>query len=369
MRTIYLTFIAFLLAFSSLAQSGKSSDRIDIHGFDKAFELEKLLTPIDIQGEIWQAHAMSSNGEYVFIVSAKEVPVIKSYRLRDGKYMGGLGSIGGGPGEFISINRSGFGVRKDQLVVQGRKYVRIYNLIAEEDNLGFELDKEFKIPGELGILNRAFLLNDNTLAAKVIFSPKEFITFKLNESEVGESKDVGNFGDYPNLYPDIPSKAYHHLYQGGTGYSQDGKFLAKIYSSVPLIRVFDLGDGAYTDIELKPKNEQISKLVPDQRGRSIANGIEMFNYQGNVEMSNDLVVSDYQENIFKKVAMTDQGNIQLVPQTDRFLLVFSIEGELLAKLLPPDWFRKFVLTPDSKMIVFHPEIENQLFVVDLNQFR
>lgn len=369
MRTSYITLITLLSAFSSLAQSDKPAERIDIHGFGKELELQKFLEPTDIQGEIWQAQAMSTDGEHIFIVSDKEASPIKAYRLSDGKYMGGVGSIGGGPGEFLSINRSGFGVRKNQLLIQGRRYIRIYNLTADEDKLDFELDKEFKIPGELGILNRAFLLNDNELAAKVMSSPKEFITFRLNEGEAGETTMQRDFGDYPSLYPEIPDKAYHHLYQGGTGYSWDGKYLSKIYSSFPRIRVFDLKDGAYTDIDLKPENEQISKIVPHQRGTSIANGIEMLNYQRNVEMSSDLVVSDYQESTLKKVAMTNRGNIELIPLSDRFLLVFTREGELLVKLLPPDWFRSFVLTPDNKMIVFHPEIEDQLFMVDLNQFR
>lgn len=367
MRHIYLTLFVLLISSLSFAQSGKP---IDVHGFNKEFELEKLLSPIDIQGEIWQAHTMASDGEYVFVVNDKEVPPIKSYRLADGKYMGGFGSIGGGPGEFVAINRSGFGVRKGQIVVQGRKYIRIFDLAEKGDKLDFQLANEIKIPGELGILNSGFLLNDNVLAAAVMFSPKEFVTFRVKGSEMGESKDVGGFGDYPNLYPEIPVTAYYHLYRGISDYSHDGKLLVKAYSNFPKIRVFGLRDGSFTDIELAPENEQISKLIPDERGKSIANGIDMFRYQGQVKLSKDFIVSDYQEKILKKVNRSaGGGNLESVPQTDRFLLVFNRAGELLVKLSPPDWFGQFVLTPDNKMILFHPEIENQLFVVDLSQFK
>lgn len=369
MRTIYSFLTITLFTISSFAQNDKSSDKIDVHGFSKVFELEKLLTPIDIQGEIWQAHAMSSDSEYVFIVNDKEVPPIKSYRLKDGKFMGGLGSIGGGPGEFISINRSGFGVRKDKLIVQGRKYVRMYKVIAENDRLGFQVEREIKIPAELGILNKGFLLNDYELAGAAMFSPKEFVTFRIKGSEMGESKNVGAFGDYPNLHPDIPSTAYYHLYQGDSQSSHDGNILVKAYSNFPKIRVFDLSDGSFNDIELKPKNEQITKLVPDQRGKSIANGLDMFKYLSQVGVSQDLILADYQERTLERVASTSQGNVQLVPQTDRFLLVFNNEGELLAKLSPPEWFQKFTLTPDNRMVLFHPEIEDKLFMIDLNQFR
>ena len=333
------------------------------------YELEKLLTPIDIQGQIFQAHAMASDGKYFFVTNDKEVPPIKSYRLSDGKFMGGFGSIGGGPGEFTMLNRSGFGVRKDKLIVQGRKYVRIYKLNPQGDELDIQLEQEFRIPGEVGILNRAFLLNDDVLAGAVGFSPKQFITFRLGGGEMGDSKDIGALGDYPNLHPNIPSKTYYQVYQGGSDYSQDGKLLTRIYSSFPLIRVYSLSGGTYNDIELKPKNEQVAKLIPHKDGMNIVNSMDMFRYQGNVEMSNDLLVIDYQEKLYKKVAMTEMGNLKSIPQTDRFLLLFSLEGELLAKFTPPDWFQKFILTPDNKMITFHPEIENQLFVADLEQFR
>lgn len=368
MRTIYFFLTITLFSISSLAQSGKSPDKIDVHGFAKVFELENLLKPISIQGEIWQAHAMASDDEYVFVVNDKEVPPIKSYRLKDGKFMGGFGSIGGGPGEFFALNRSGFGVRKEQLVVQGRKYIRIFNLVEKEDKLVFDQVNEIKVPAEIGLLNQGFLLNDNELAARVNFSPKEFITLKLKPNDKEREQVSGDFGDYPNYYPDIPITAYYHLYMGSTDNSHDGKFLVKAYSKVPLLRIFDLSNGSFKDIELEPENEQISKLIPDQRGKSIANGIDMFSYQKQVKISKNFIVSDYQESITQMVKATSQGNARSVPQTDRFLLVFSRAGELMAKLTPPEWFQKFTLTPDSRMVLFHPEIENKVFMIDLNQF-
>lgn len=365
MRSIAIFLLTTFITMSTYSQSNK----VDVHGFDKVYELEKLLSPINIQGEIWQAHAMASDGEYLFVVNDKEVPPIKSYRLADGKYMGGFGSVGGGPGEFVAINRSGFGVRKDKLIVQGRKYIRIFNLVVKGDKLDFQLEDEIRIPKELGILNQSFLLNDYELAARVMFSPKEFITLKLKPNDKEREQATGDFGDYPNYYPDIPNNAYHHLYWGRTDYSHDGKFLVKAYSKFPLLRVFDLSNGSFNDIELEPKSEQISKLIPDQRGKSIANGIDMFSYQKQVKISKDFILSDYQESITEMVKATEQGNARSVPQTDRFLLLFSIEGELLAKFTPPDWFQKYILTPDNKLILFHPEIENQLFTLDLNQFK
>lgn len=350
---------------SSIAQSNK----IDVHGFKKEYELEKLLNPIDIQGQIWQAHAMASDGEHVFVVNDKEVPPIKSYRLSDGKFMGGFGSIGGGPGEFVAFNRSGFGIRKEQLVVQGRKYIRIFDIKEKSEELDFQLYKEVKIPGEFGILNHGFMLNDNEVAGGIMFSPKDFVTIKLSGLNKEVSQETGHFGDYPNIHPEIPTTALHHLYYGNTAYAHDGNFLVKAYSRFPMLRVFDLRDGSYQDLELEPKNKQVTKVVPDKRDMSIGNSLDMFSYQGQVKISDDFIVSDYQETIYKKVAMTERGNLESVPQTDKYLLVIKRTGELLAKLSPPEWFQRFILTPENKMILFHPEIENKLFVVDLEQFR
>ena len=134
MRSFSLFLLTTVLSLSTFAQS----DKVDVHGFKNEYELEKFLTPIDIQGQIFQAHAMASDGKYFFVTNDKEVPPIKSYRLSDGKFMGGFGSIGGGPGEFTILNRSGFGIRKGQLVVQGRKYVRIYDLVEKKDKLDFD---------------------------------------------------------------------------------------------------------------------------------------------------------------------------------------------------------------------------------------
>lgn len=363
MRLIYLSGITLLIAFSGFAQN-----RIDIHGFSNELELEKLLNPIDILGEIWQVHAMDSDGKYLFVLYDKETPVIKAYRLKDGKYMGGVGSKGGGPGEFTSFNRSGFGLRKGQMIVQGRKYVRIYDIADSGDKLEFGVEKEVRIPGELGILNKGFLLNQDRLGGSVKFSTKEFITLGLDTGKGGGNDQIGDFGNYPRFYPDIPGSAYYDLYRGSTDYSHDGRFLVKAYSKVPLIRVFNLADGSTIDIELIPENEQISRLIPDKRGKSITNSLDMFSYQRRVKVSDDFIVSDYQEAIYERTEMTAQGNLERIPKTDRVLLIFSRKGELLAKLLPPDWLERFTITPDNKMLIFHPEIENQLFTVDLSQF-
>ena len=356
-----------LLVFSSAL----GQQPIDVHNFKKTLNLEDHLKPIEVQDEILLAHAMASDGEHILVLNDKEVPPIKAYRLKDGKYMGGFGSIGGGPGEFNMINGSSFGVRKGQIIVQGQKYLRIYNIKPDANKIDFQLASETKIPVELGIINRGFLLEDDVYAASIMGSPKNFVSFKISSPNLPQMEvqtSINDFGDYPNSYPDIPSTAYHHLYTGSLDYDYDGETLVVAYGKVPQIRVFDLPSGLFRDIEIKPNHQQIEKLIPDPRGRSIANGIEMTGYQSRVKIGRNFIVTEYQESKSEKTATSAMGNMRTVPLTDKMFLVFNKKGELIIKLTPPEWFEKYIITPDDRMILFHPEIADQLFVLDLNQF-
>ncbi|MFY0594544.1 hypothetical protein [Roseivirga sp.] len=366
-RPIALQFCVFLFSLSVFAQ--KSKEVVNVQDFDREHELEKILTTININGEIWQAHNMSSNGQYIFVLNADEVPPVKSYRLSDGEFMGGFASKGGGPGEFQMFNPSGFGIRKGQLMIQGLKYVRIYDIVDGKEKVDLKLSFEFKAPPALGIINQGFFVDDNTLAGAVEFKPKEFVTFNIRPETEENYEPDGDFGDYPSLYPDIPNTAYHHLYAGMSSYSGDGRFLAKAYMNFPMIRLFELPSGAYTDINFEAKNQQASKIVADKAGMSIRNSFGLYSYQDNVKMSENLIVSHYRESLAEKITTNGVSSYQWISQAEPFLLVFNLKGKLLAKLSLPDWFQSYTLTPDGRMIVFHPEIENKLFITDLKQFK
>lgn len=366
MRQTFLVTLLFLPFCISQAQKAP----IDVHGFNKTLQLEELLTPIDLQSEIFLIQRVTSDDKHLFVFNEKESPVIKAYRLSDGKYVGGFGSMGQGPGEFDGFNRGAFNARKGQLVTQDQKYVRVYDVLESEKQLEFEKVVETRMPEEVGIVNQGFLINEGLYAGSIMFTEKDFISFSVSSMSVEvQNESIGNFGDYPQEYPDIPSTAYHHLYQGGSSYAYDGDALVRRYSRVPMLRLFSLPSGDYHDIYLKPKNTQIKNLETDSREMSIANGIEMIGYLSNTGLGRDIIVSQYQESKYRKVAMTERGNMERVPLTDKFLLVFSREGELLAKLTPPEWMEQYHVTPDNRLIVFHPEISDQLFIVDLNQFK
>ena len=366
MRIQALTFSLVLIINICHAQKGP----IDVHAFDKVFQLEELLEPVDLQSEIFLVQRATSDDEYLYVFNDKESPVIKAYRLEDGEYLGGFGTVGKGPGEFDRFNRGSFNARKGQLVTQDRKYVRIYNIVKSSDQLKFEKVLEVRMPEELGIVNQGILVNDGLYAGSIMFTSKDFVSFPIsNLSKEIRNETIGDFGDYPQEYPDIPTTAYHHLYQGGSTYAYDGDALVRYYSMVPMLRFFSLPDGEYYDIHVEPKNAQIKNLKPDPRGKSIENGIQMVGYFSNTKIGRNVIISEYQERKYRRVAMTERGNLERVPLTEKFLLVFSRKGELLAKLSPPDWLEKFHVTPDNRLIVFHPEISDQLFTVDLNQFR
>ncbi len=366
MRNATLLILSLFIFSSVFAQSKSSTEPIDVHGFNKVYDLEKLFEPITLESEILLVQGVTSDEKNLYVFNGKEVPIIKAFRLSDGKYMGGFGREGQGPGEYDPFFASSFNARNNQIITQDFKYVRIHQVEESNGTLEFKKIKEVRLPAEIDILNRGILITDNIYGGSIMFTEKDFVTFDLTKQGEQELKD---FGDYPSLYPEIPFTAYHHLYQGNSSYAYDGKTLLRYYSRAPIIRLFDLPSGEYLDVNLKPKNEQIKNLKTDPRDKSIANGIEMISYLSNGKLGQNRFVVLYQESNFKRVAMTDRGNLERVPLTDSTILVFSREGQLLAKLTPPDWLGLYHVTPDDRLIVFHPEIADKLFTVDLKQFK
>jgi len=348
MRFVTLTFSLLLIVGISKAQKAP----IDVHGFNKTFQLEELLTPINLQSDIFMVQGVTSDEKHLYVYNSKETPIVKAYRLNDGKYMGGFGTLGQGPREFHPfLFSSSFNARKGQIVTQDRKYVRIFNVKESADELTFEMVKEVRIPTELDIVNQGILLKDDLYAGSIMFTEKDFVTFPLTDmSQEVRNNSIGNFGDYPQEYPEIPFKAYHHLYQGNSSYAYEGDALVRYYSNIPLLRLFNLPDGTYRDIRLKPKHAQIKKLIPDSREMSIQNGIDMVGYFSNAKLGEAFIVADYLERKYKKVEMTERGNMERVPLSDRFLLVFNKEGDLLAKRAPPDWVGWYHVTSGDQLI-------------------
>ncbi|NVK82945.1 MAG: hypothetical protein HWE21_01415 [Cytophagia bacterium] len=367
MRQTILAILLFLPFCISQAQQAP----IDVHGFNKTLQLEELLTPIDLQSDILMVQGVTSDDKYLYVYNRKETPIVKAYRLTDGMYMGGFGSIGKGPGEYDPfLFSSSFNARNGQIITQDMKYVRILNVKESADRLSFEMVKEVRMPPEWDIVNQGILLKDDLYAGSIMFTEKDFVTFPLSDMSLEERNSrVGSFGDFPQEYPDVPFNVYHELYQGMSSFAYNGNALVRYYSRLPMLRLFRLPSGDYLDIPFKPKNAQIKNVKLNKSGRGIENGLDMINYFSNVQMGREFIVASYQEGKYRRVAMTGMGNLERVPLTDKYVLVLSTEGELLAKLTPPEWMGWFHVTPKDQLIVFHPEISDQLFMVDLNQFK
>ena len=359
---IFLTLLIFIVYQPGFSQNRKA-EAIDVHGFKKVIPLVEVLRARPLESEIFLINGITSDSKYMYIHSRKEQPIVKAYRIKDGKYMGGFGTIGQGPGEYQRFNASSFNARNGQLITQDSKYVRIFSIVESGDQLEFKKVLEQRLPREIGTVNQGFLVDDGNYAGSIMFTEKDFILFSLTDNLEAE---ISGFGDYPNLYPDIPSTAYHHLYQGSSSYGYEGMVLARFYNRVPLIRVFNLPKGDYLDIPIKPKHQQIDKIVPDPRGRSISNGMQMIAYLSRTKLSKDFIVATYEERTFKKVAMTEKGNMESIPLTDKVLLVINRNGKLLAKLSPPDWMETFHITPENLFITFHPEEADKFYTLDLN---
>ena len=361
MRYKHLSFLLVYVILSCVSKSDnlEKSEKI-ILSFSTELSLEDYLDTVSLNSDILQIHALAVSNEYFFILDDKGTPVIKAYSLDDGQFLGGMGVLGSGPGEFQMINRSGFGYRKGQLIVQGLRYMRSYDLIENDGRLSFVNDLESRIPGEMTTANSGFMVSDSRFAGVMNFSEVPYTVFAMGKDT------VESFGEYPDLYPDIPIGAYHHLYHAHNSASPNGVFLSEAYLNFPLLAIYNLESGKKKYFEVATDKPQKQDIQADERGRSIRNSFDLYKYTRHIEMSNDLILVDYQE-----YELTPKTSSEWVRQqlTGRYFLLINVEGEALAKFQVPEWIEKYGITPNNRLIVFHPEISDQLFTVDLNQFK
>lgn len=297
MRKSIISIILILAFFISRAQETKT---ISLKGFAEEIHLESLFDTLQLQDEILLVHAVVADTKAIYVLNDKGKPVIRAYGLEKGNYLGGVGSIGGGPGEFLMINRGSFGLRKGQLLVHGRKYIRLYNLSVLENRIDFSLAREGRIPGDALTINNGFMLDENHFAGSIDFTSHEFASFSFGDKPLTK-EDLLNtskhtFGNYPNLHPEIPVTAYHHLYNSNGSASPDGKYFAVVYQNFPLIGLYDLNSKTKSYLQIEGvRKEQKTKIQADDRGMSIRDSFDLFKYGGALKMSNDLMLVDFQE--------------------------------------------------------------------------
>ena len=69
---------------------------------------------------------------------------------------------------------------------------------------------------------------------------------------------------------------------------------------------------------------------------------------------------------FEKVdPPTSMGDMRSVPLTDLFAYVFDWQGKPIIKIQMEGWMTRYTITPNNRIILFHSEEKDQLFVIDL----
>jgi|GEM_PF-5960917 len=351
-----VSLILLLIFACSPREDAQSLDKKN--GLGKVFKAIDYLDTMKIDHPLLVSYMLASNDDFLFSLTDKSDPLVRVFNHKTGRYLGGFGRNGGGPGEFDRVNRSGFARDVDNITITDRKHIGSYNVKLEDGEFKSISQREGRIPGELSPLNYAFFLNDSIVVGKKMFSNTLFSSFNLNSGEVAD------YGEYPDFEPEIPEAAYHHLYQSQSRLRPDRKKLAMVFSNFPLLRIIDTEDESSQDIFVLPKNEQKPiKAAPG--GRSVES-FELYKYFNRIEVNESFILTKYGERelVPKSPGSREWVSNQLV---DEVIKVFDWEGKPVIELQVEEWMTQFTITPDNRVILFHTEMKDELYVIDLKK--
>lgn len=348
-----LTFV-----FTSCSETKESATDGPVE-FKTAINVMDHLSTLPISASLLESFGLVSNDQYLFSLNYKSSPIVKVFNHRTGEFLGAFGTIGGGPGEFERVNLSGFSRRQDQIVVSGQKNIRSYDIAVDENGIAATIKLKATIPGEYFPFNYAFFLNDSTVAGKRMLAERYFSVFNVNTGE------MSGYGDYPNLEPQIPKASYHHLYQSQTRMHPDGSKIAGVFSNFPLLRIIDTKANKSKEVFVLPENEQ-REVVAAPDGRSIQS-FDLYKYFKRIQVNENLIAAYYCES---EIVPGPEGGNRWISSylTDHCLLIFDWEGAPVLKFIIEDWMTRFTVTPDNRVIFFHPEEKDELYLVDLNRW-
>lgn len=355
MKVINHSIFAFALC---LIVSCSTSEELDSGdktvSFDRSVNVVDLLDTLRLDKGLLESFGLVSNDKYVFSVNRKSSPIVKIYDHRTGEYKDGFGTIGGGPGEFERVLPNGFAIRNNDIIVSGLKNIRSFEILENKGEVVTRMTSESKIPNEYVPYNFPFFLNDSIVAGYHDGSMGLFSTVNI------KTQELSNFGEYPEIVPDIPQTAYHHLYQGIARISPGGSKIAATYSNFPLLRITNVADGKQKYVYVNSKYQQ-KQVVVAPEGRSI-NTFDLYKYFENVQVNDRFILSNYRE---YEIVRNESGQWVSNGLTDPAILVFTYDGDAVIKLMVEDWMRHYTITPDNRIIFFHPEEKDELYVIDL----
>lgn len=368
MRAIKLaaTYLIILAVFScstdkkeTLLEDQPLVKTIEVTKFPVTIDLRSNLDSVHISNPLYKIRKMISTKDHLVFMNSEE-PLFSVYDALTAKYVGNFGFAGKGPLdlEFDGINASSFKSYGDNFLVTDMSRIRVLaidqkkgsQLLTEND---VKVWKNAKKAADAGFFNNAFLASDNMVFTTNMFTKKHFVYIDLETGEQGDTID------FPDFYPEIPYTAYHHLYTSHTAPSLDKDKFVIGYTRFPIIRIFNLKKGGYTEVSVSPKNKQLDKIEPDARGMSISSSFDLFSYYKSVVISENRIYAKYQEG---NVQSDGQGGWNFVADTPLEMHVFDWNGNPIKKLLLPEWASWSTVTQNDEFIYFfHPENENYLY--------
>lgn len=338
-----------------------SSEPIRANNFDISIKATSVLDTIRIPPVLFKERYLTSTDKYLISLGSDRDTLFRVFDNTSGKYLGGFGKEGGGPGEFKTvIGSSLYGTTGNSLYVGDLKTSRIIRIsdnpsaqrLTRQD---ISVDGIHKIPGEFVPFNQSFFVNDSIIAGvKNFYNEKQLAYFNIFNGK------IGYFFDYPNLYPEIPETALYHFYNDRFRISKDRSRIASISAKLPLLRIYNIEKQSTEEIYIKTQNDQVPNVIVATNNLEVSLP-GLYIYYHDIMVSKDHIYARFQEGQF-----SEGSKYRLISENQ--LHVFDFNGKPVVKIILEDWMYRYAVTPDDKFIYFwHPEVENQLFRFPLSE--
>lgn len=348
-------FAALCLFWSS--QACNYTDRsIESQHFENGIRVKPALDTIHIPPVLWKERQLITTEKYLISLGTDKDTLFRVFDNTSGKYMGGFGKKGDGPGEFKLVNASSsYGLKANSIYIGDLKQSRVIKIESKPQNqrltsTDIETTASHKTPAELIPFNSSFLLNDSTIAGRKSFSSeKQIAYFNVNDGI------VNYLLEFPALHPEIPQSALSHFYYRHFAISRDQSKIISVYSYLPLLSIYDIKKNTVKETLIRADNQPPSQVQVKPNKKEVVLAGAFFYYK-KVKVTNRHIYALFEEGQLGN----SSSDFRLMSENQ--LHIFTPDGKPVVKLFLEDWMQKYAITPDDKYLYFwHPEVENRLF--------
>jgi hypothetical protein len=277
--------------------------------------------------------------------------VFRVFKLPNMNYLGGFGTIGKGPNEFMTPIVSSTNMFNAHLSVADMRSLKLIDLISGEQQINsVEYIKSISFPGILSPLNYAYIINDSIIYGLLLSkSEKELIKYNII------NKKITNIIDFPDIYPKLPEDFYPTLYLKQIDFAPDRSKFVFTYIQIPILRIYSINGDLIKQITYTDAPEQTRYSVSDGR---LVNNSRYFYYQ-NVQVTNDYIFALYELRQF------EEKKLKVLSKKE--MHVFDWNGNPILKINLKEWISTYVISPDSRKIFFiNPMKENYIYFSSLD---